>query len=228
MSIGFGIFLSFVFFSLAMLYINSKNQRKWIDFFKKSLKVLLILISIGILILTINEVKEKYFDKNNLDRPNIQESFQGVNLGDSLNDAIFILGDLHEIPFSKELINRNITKWYDAMYYTKTEVEMLKSMDNTIRIKIKNKKVVGIDKLCGTSFDKLNGIYCGETSDNIFKDFSKNEFFISCEPDNAKIRFLFLEKYRTYYMMFSNSVVMIGTYSKELDERPKELFLPCN
>ena len=238
---GFGIFCGLVFCGLIYLYTQTKDRWNWGKLKKIILWIVLIPIILGLIWGGVNYLIEK-----NENRPKILTEFKNVKLGEDFSDVVFRLGkptrrEAKLVEWSLKKLNE--TKITDPQYvtvlkeYNKTEEELDKvnkssstdgdyDFGENLSVEFKNHKVNFIYFLCPEfNYEKLNGIGCGDTSENIKEKFGSDNIRVLCglKPDEdtkGMFRAYDVIKYGTRYYLSTNSVLAVGlTDSKSLESK---------
>jgi hypothetical protein len=215
--IGLGIFAGLALLGIIYLYTQTKDRWNWSRMVKR------LLIGIGILIaaylaliagvLGFEKINE-YLDS----RPAIIKSYGGITIGEKVADVEF----------------RSETKEVDKDGIHDFKRFEIKNTNLLFDVKKDSDKVDSIMVDCRENDkDTINGISCGDTSEEIFNKFGKSNIQVYCkkpdpkEPELKQIRLYESQQYLVTYGMHLNKVRAI--FVKGPDSRKKsESWILCD
>jgi hypothetical protein len=209
MNIGLGIFGGLVILGIIYLYTQTKDRWNWSRMVKR------LLIGIGILIAAYLALIAGVvgFEKINgyLDsRPALIKSYGGITIGEKVADVEF----------------RSETKEVDKDGTNDFNRFEIKNTNLLFDVKKGSDKVDTIVIDCRENDkDTINGISCGDTSEEILNKFGKNDIQIYCkkpdskDPESKQIRLYESKEYLITYGLHLNKVRAI--FVKGPDSRKK-------
>jgi hypothetical protein len=216
MSLGTGIFLASIFLGLVYLFINTKDRWNW----KK-----IILFTIGGIVallaaLWVGSKIYDFFDKPSSqavgsDKPFLVQGFQGIILGEKLSEVEFRIPSFKDSDMGKYSgYTFNDTRDYGFTVFNDTQ--LIRSISANC-----NEKALAYPDLY--SF-KLHGLRCGDSQNEVFEKYGKENVRVSCyykNPKNEKsldvaLRSYAVEKYGVTFILVNNRIISAIVISPEL------------
>lgn len=201
MIIGFGIFGGLAFLGLVYLYTQTKDRWNWGKIAKRSFFALGIILAIPIagIIVSLGYGKiSDYLDG----RPKIITNYGGLTLGEKLTDVEF-RSKLKDVSSETDLPDKR----YEIVD-TNLAFDSFNGSGKVDRIIIACQE---------NRSDEVNGISCGNSSENIFDKYGKENIVVFCKVkkkptdthDIKQIRLYESEKYGITHGLFLNKVEVI-------------------
>jgi hypothetical protein len=227
MEVGTGIFLSAALLGAVALFIATKDRWNWKKILLWTGGILLVIPAIGGLATYTYMLYE--------DRPKLQTEFYGLKLGEKFQDVVFRHGKIerettqHIKKIEKALTERKAEKGtakyselqnlYESLKKEEADETSKGSNDGVYvildkRVTISNGEIESIILDCTMDSlyrPKINGIGCGDTSEEITSKFDRN-LRVLCsnvsDNDNSKHaqRVYDVVKYGTRYYLYQNKV----------------------
>jgi len=204
MDTGTGLFSGLVTLGIIYLYTQTKDRWNWKKIVFSIIGIFLLLVGIFLISLWWPKLTSQM---SNDDKPTLITSYDGISLGDTLADVEFKKGKLKT---REEFFKNKIEDKSDDMYIIDKSFGFYTDL--------KGKTVTAIVKGCNSDESysiKINGIYCGDSSEKIIERFGK-DVEVKCEvnPNRSEspTRFYDASKYGVRYQLSENKVKAFRIY----------------
>lgn len=225
MELGTGVFISAVFLGTVALFIATKDRWNWKKIVLWPLAVIVVLSLVGWIV--------AYAYEQYGERPKLPSKFEGIQLGEKFQDAIFKHGKAEreaarDVEFLAKYIVEiesekgtprfeEVAKAYKNAKDALAEAITKGTTDgvyflNEVRVNVKDNQIESIGHLCNdksSDYTSVNGIRCGGKGEEILEKFGGAVRILCAKKNDSPTRVYDVVKYGTRYYLTKNSVIQI-------------------